>query len=53
MLPSIEGAKGDKKRHTRHPQGAMTTTDHDDGEHEKAGGSSMQRVTTATCDDKR
>jgi hypothetical protein len=36
-----EGAKGRKKRHKQHPQGATTITDYDDGNVKKTGGSDV------------
>jgi hypothetical protein len=36
-----DGAKGGKKRCMQHPQGATITIDHDDGNYEKAGSSSI------------
>jgi hypothetical protein len=49
---SKEGIKGDKKRCKQHLQGAATTTDHDDGNDGKAGGSGVRRSLTTTRSDK-
>jgi hypothetical protein len=48
-----EGTKGGKKRHKQRPQGARTTTDHDDSDGRKAGGSDRGHIMTATRSDKR
>jgi hypothetical protein len=46
-------AEGGKRRHKQRPQGARTTTDYDDGNSRKVGGSGMGHVTTAAHSDKR
>jgi hypothetical protein len=45
-------AKGGKKRCKQHPQGAMATTDHDDGNCKKAGSSGKGLVATTAHGDK-
>jgi hypothetical protein len=41
-----DGIKGGKKRHKQHPQGAMTMTNHNDGNYGKVGGSDAERIVT-------
>jgi hypothetical protein len=43
---------GCKKRHKKHPHGATTTTDHDDDNCRKAGGSSVGHIVTTAHGDK-
>jgi hypothetical protein len=46
-----DGIKGGKKRHKQHPQGAMTTTDHNDGNYGKVGGSDAEHIATTAHSD--
>jgi hypothetical protein len=51
---AVHSAKeGGKKRCKQHPQGSMTTIDHDDNDYGKAGASDVGRVMNATDSDKR
>jgi hypothetical protein len=47
-----EGVKGGKKRFKQHPQGATSTTNHDDSNYGKEDSSGMGCITTATDDNK-
>jgi hypothetical protein len=47
-----EGIKGGKRRHKQRLQGAMTTTDHDDGNDGKVSGSDVRRIPTVAHSDK-
>jgi hypothetical protein len=46
------GAKGGRKRHKQHPQGATTMIDHDNGNCGKAGNSSMGHIATVAHGDR-
>jgi hypothetical protein len=50
---SKEGVKGGKQSWKQWPQGTMTMTDHDDGNHREASGSSVSRIWTTTHSEKR
>jgi hypothetical protein len=49
----MEGITGHKKRHKQCLQGAMTMTDHDEGNDREVGSSDVRCISTAACSHKR